>query len=186
MNSYKIIYICGIIGAGKSTLVNKFIKNNNYYCVLEPLEQMLSLLSDPTDKNILKLQNIMLIHHNNILNKFESIKKHFIIEGSPQDNIIFAKLSNMTNNELKIYERKYNKIINKQNKHNYYRIYLNTDINIALNRIKDRGRECEKYITIERLNNIKNMQISLPYNYKLTNNTYKSIKRNIKVIKSIF
>ena len=70
MYSTKLIYICGLIGSGKSTILKGLIK----YCdvILEPLEEMLPLLSDPINSNIvlykIKCYNIIMIFYINIKN----------------------------------------------------------------------------------------------------------------------
>ena len=90
----KLIYICGLIGAGKSTLVSELKKYSDI--VLEPLDEMLILLSNPTNENILNLQYFMLNHHNNILSRYKKTNNSIIIEGSSEDNMIFALLYNIT------------------------------------------------------------------------------------------
>ncbi len=183
---YKIIYICGNIGAGKTTLLDKMkLYKPQYMYINEPLGKMLPRLEDPNDKKILELQHIMLEHHDNILNLFNNMEKHFIIDGSPQDNLIFAELSNMTKEEMDIYNNIYNKLIEKQNMFNHYRVYLNVDIKISFDRIKERNRKCEQNITYKRLNDIRKKQISLSYDYSLVNNNKNDRKRNMKIINNI-
>ncbi len=152
----RLIYVCGLIGVGKTTILNqlkKYVK-----IVVEPMNEIKKYLSNPINKNIVKLQYMFIKHHNIILDDFDKNDISVVVEGSPMDNIIFAKLSNMTKSQLIKYKILYIKLIKRLEQYNITRIYLDIDPITALKRIQNRGRIYEKNITKEYLNELKYQQ----------------------------
>ena len=124
----------------------------------------------------------MLQHHHDILHKYKKLNRSVVIEGSPEDNMIFALLSNMSIEQLNTYKRVYNKLIKERNKFAYIKIYLHINTITALKRIKERGRECEKNITIEYLNKLGLEQSCEEYDDIFVNYTLSQKEENIKSI----
>ncbi len=153
MNNKRIIYICGLIGAGKTTILSKLEK----YCkiILEPIDIISKYLLNPTNDNIVKLQYMFIYHHNRILDSFDKSNNSILVEGSPTDNMIYAKLSNMTKQQKIKYKVLYKKLMVRLEQYDVIKVYLDIDPITALKRIKLRGRTYEKKITKEYLNSLK-------------------------------
>jgi len=188
-NKITIISVDGNIGSGKSTLV-KYLKSKfkKYHFIDEPVDQWV-LIVDNKNENILNkfydnqsrysylFQNFAFITRANILmNKIKYLKKKLfckkiiITERSVEtDRNIFAKMlhdsNKLTDLEYKIYNFWYNNLFPEIKIKNI--IYLRTDPEIALARIKKRNRQEEENITLSYIKDVHN------YHEKwLKNNTY--------------
>jgi deoxyadenosine/deoxycytidine kinase len=167
-----IIAIEGNIGVGKSTFTNILQNNfNDSIIVSEPVDLWLDIKSShKSDENILGLfykdiarwgytfQNMAYITRMiKIQNGINSDKKIVFLDRSlGTDKNVFEKMlyddGLMTDIEHQIYElwcNFYNTYINNNNVINY--IYLRCNPETAYQRIKKRGREEEKNITLEYL-----------------------------------
>ena len=170
-----LISIEGNIGSGKSSIVKllkDIYKNNKKICFLEePVSQWLNL-KDSSGKNILNYfyENIeeyafsfqmnAYISRLQILN--EALNKDYdiiITERCVQtDKNVFAKMlyedDKIKEINYKIYLEWFNYFI--KDIPNVYHIYINTNPNIAFERVKKRNRESENNITIEYLQKCHN------------------------------
>ena len=166
-----IIAIEGNIGVGKSTFTNILQKNfNDSIIVSEPVDLWLDIKSNNSDENILGLfykdisrwgytfQNMAYITRMmKIQNGINSDKNIVFLDRSlGTDKNVFEKMlyddGLMTDIEHQIYElwcNFYTTYINNNNVINY--IYLRCNPETAYQRIKKRGREEEKNITLEYL-----------------------------------
>lgn len=172
----KVISIEGSIGAGKSTLIDGLIKRheNNFILIPEPVEEWKSIMIG--DKNILEcfyqdmknvalpFQLIALITRRQIFNqKLEEAKNlekelgsevYLITERTVfSDKHIFANMLHsdgfITDVGMVAYDM-WNKIFSEECKI-YKTIYLTTEPDVCMKRIKIRNRKGEDKITLEYL-----------------------------------
>ena len=162
MKPPKIICIDGLIGAGKSTILEK-LKKKGYYVFKENLDEwgyFLDLFYKNKPRWAFTLQIAIL---NNLLKQHVEmlqIDAEFIfVERSPTSSMIFGKNSHLrgyiSDEEFKVYQDYSDKFI-------WYpdlTIFIDTPLKTCINRINTRGRECES--TIE-----KNYLIQLEVEYK--------------------
>jgi len=171
-----IITIDGNIGAGKSTILNYLHSNHNIYVDLEPIDKWKSFLDNiyTNKKNYFNFQVRVWLDRSWIQEK--DMNTTIIMERSPyfirntfnkymyNNNLINAQENNIIN---ELYDK--TDIIWKSN----YFIYIRSNPQKCLERILKRGRDNEKEISIEYLNDIHNLH----------EETYeKAIENNIKVL----
>lgn len=171
-----IITIDGNIGAGKSTILNYLHSNHNIYIDLEPIDKWKSFLDNiyTNKKNYFNFQVRVWLDRSWIQEKDQNT--NIIMERSPffirntfnrymyDNNLINAQENNIIN---ELYDK--TDIIWKSN----YFIYIRSNPEKCLERIIRRGRENEKEISIEYLNDIHNLH----------EETYeKAIENNMKVL----
>lgn len=171
-----IITIDGNIGAGKSTILNYLHSNHNIYVDLEPIDKWKSFLDNiyTNKKNYFNFQVRVWLDRSWIQEK--DMNTTIIMERSPyfirntfnkymyDNNLINAQENNIIN---ELYDK--TDIIWKSN----YFIYIRSNPQKCLERILKRGRDNEKEISIEYLNDIHNLH----------EETYeKAIENNIKVL----
>jgi deoxyadenosine/deoxycytidine kinase len=171
-----IITIDGNIGAGKSTILNYLHSNHNIYVDLEPIDKWKSFLDNiyTNKKNYFNFQVRVWLDRSWIQEKDQNTT--IIMERSPyfirntfnkymyDNNLINAQENNIIN---ELYDK--TDIIWKSN----YFIYIRSNPQKCLERILKRGRDNEKEISIEYLNDIHNLH----------EETYeKAIENNIKVL----
>jgi deoxyguanosine kinase len=170
-----LISVDGNIGVGKSTLVDVLKKElNNIDYLQEPVDIWLNLKDN--EENILDkfykdqrrwsytFQNLAFITRMElIVDKILKSKKTFIISDRcmESDKNVFAKilrndgyLSDIEWNMYNKWNNLYNKYFCINNRINI--IYLRCDPEISYDRIKKRGRDEEKNITLEYLKKIHN------------------------------
>jgi len=171
-----IITIDGNIGAGKSTILNYLHSNHNIYVDLEPIDKWKTFLDNiyTNKKNYFNFQVRVWLDRSWIQEK--DINTNIIMERSPffirntfnkymYDNSLITIQENNIINEL--YDK--TDIIWKSN----YFIYIRSNPKNCMERILKRGRENEKEITIEYLNEIHNLH----------EETYeKAIENNMKIL----
>jgi len=171
-----IITIDGNIGAGKSTILNYLHSNHNIYVDLEPIDKWKTFLDNiyTNKKNYFNFQVRVWLDRSWIQEK--DINTNIIMERSPffirntfnkymYDNSLITIQENNIINEL--YDK--TDIIWKSN----YFIYIRSNPESCMERILKRGRENEKEITIEYLNEIHNLH----------EETYeKAIENNMKIL----
>jgi deoxyadenosine/deoxycytidine kinase len=171
-----IITIDGNIGSGKSTILNYLHSNYNIYIDLEPIDKWKTFLDNiyNNKNNYFNFQIRVWLDRSWIQEK--DYNTNIIMERSPffirntfnkymyENNLISIQENNIIN-EL------YNKTDIIWNSNNY--IYLNSDPKKCLERINIRGRENEKNITLEYLNEIHKYH---EYAYK------KAIEKNMNII----
>jgi len=171
-----IITIDGNIGAGKSTILSYLHSNHNIYVDLEPIDKWKSFLDNiyTNKKNYFNFQVRVWLDRSWIQEK--DMNTTIIMERSPyfirntfnkymyNNNLINAQENNIIN---ELYDK--TDIIWKSN----YFIYIRSNPQKCLERILKRGRDNEKEISIEYLNDIHNLH----------EETYeKAIENNIKVL----
>lgn len=171
-----IITIDGNIGAGKSTILNYLHSNHNIYIDLEPIDKWKSFLDNiyTNKKNYFNFQVRVWLDRSWIQEK--DINTTIIMERSPyfirntfnkymyNNNLINTQENNIIN---ELYDK--TDIIWKSN----YFIYIRSNPQKCLERILKRGRDNEKEISIDYLNDIHNLH----------EETYeKAIENNIKVL----
>ena len=171
-----IITIDGNIGSGKSTILNYLHCNYNIYIDLEPLDKWKSFLDNiyNNKNNYFNFQIRVWLDRSWIQEK--DYNTNIIMERSPYfirntfnkymyENKLISVQENNIINEL------YNKTDIIWNSNNY--IYLKSSPEKCLERINSRGRENEKNITLEYLNEI----------HKYHENAYKkAIEKNMNII----
>ncbi len=172
-----IISIEGNIGVGKSTFVEKVLKANWENCeiVPEPID-LWNQITDPEGKNILhtfysdikrwaySFQNVACITR--MMKMDETIRnsdnKYIFLDRSlATDANVFEKMlydsKNINEQEHKMYLLWYDfywKYVRDRNTNKSIHIYLKCDAEVCLDRIKKRGREEEKGITLDYLNDL--------------------------------
>jgi len=171
-----IITIDGNIGAGKSTILSYLHSNHNIYVDFEPIDKWKSFLDNiyTNKKNYFNFQIRVWLDRSWIQEKDQNTT--IIMERSPyfirntfnkymyDNNLINVQENNIIN---ELYDK--TDIIWKSN----YFIYIRSDPKKCLERILKRGRENEKELSIEYLNDIHNLH----------EETYeKAIENNIKVL----
>jgi deoxyadenosine/deoxycytidine kinase len=171
-----IITIDGNIGCGKSTILNYLHKTHKIAIDLEPVEKWKVFLKNMYEnkKNIFDFQLRVWLDRSWIQEKEEKIL--ILMERSPffvKNTFILSAYQNnyINKNEYDILIELYNKTDNIWNSNKY--IYLQSDPEKCLERIKQRGRECEATITTEFVNNIHKLHED---NYNL------AIKENKDII----
>jgi deoxyadenosine/deoxycytidine kinase len=159
-----ILTIDGNIGCGKTGVLNHLHKNYKYPIDLEPVDNWqkhLNLIYNNENSENLNLSNIfnfqvrIWLDRCWIQNKIET--NLILVERSPSfiKNVFIKNAINdndITQNEAEILDYLHNKT-NYLWENNIY-IYLQSNPNSCLNRIKKRNRNSEDKITIEYLNKI--------------------------------
>lgn len=198
--NYLHIVVSGNIGVGKSTFIDKFVKSLVDYKIIEE-----SVIDNPyldkfyTNSNdfAYKLQVYMALDRYNktkslIKNKTESLTKNKSVIYIQERNILEDKVFAITNKQLnKINLADYNTLnmLYDVFKPNIIFpdivIYLDTDTDKCMERIKKRGRNCEKMISydyLDKLNdNYRNLYVpyikekTLFIKYDWSNNDTKKI-----------
>lgn len=165
----KFYCIDGNIGAGKTTILNE-LKSKGFCVFEEDLSQWGELLRrfylDPK-RWMCTLQTAILHSMNQQYTKLIDIEKSFgieknrdadpgpetivFIERSPQSSMIFVKngvkQGFLDNEEANVIKNIYNVLHWTPDKV----FYLNTDLDVCYERMKKRGRECEKNVSKEYL-----------------------------------
>ncbi len=176
-NERIIISIEGNIGVGKSTFVEKVLKANwgNCEIVPEPID-LWNQITDESGRNILhtfysdikryaySFQNVACITRmmkmeetfRNSPNKYIFLDRSLATDANVFEKMLFDS-GMMTEQEHKMYLLWYDfywKYVRDRNTNKSIHIYLKCDAEICLQRIQKRGRDEEKGITIEYLNDL--------------------------------
>lgn len=146
----KIFCIDGNIGAGKTTILNE-LKNRGYCVYEEELSEWGELLNrfySDQKRWMCTLQVAILHSMKQQYKKLIQTPEDFVfIERSPQSSMIFVKngvkQGFIDDEEANVISNIYNDLYWKPDKV----FYLNTDVNLCYDRMKLRGRECEKSVT---------------------------------------
>ena len=159
--------------------------------VCEPIEQMIKYLNIGTEKSIKELQYFMLDHHRNIISScaFSRSTIH-VIEGAPEDNLIFSQISNIEDEEFVTdYYKKYIDLIDYRKKSKIYRfsdVYISISTNETIQRIHKRGRKCEQWIIKKYIDLLRMKQLSSVYDCIYMNNDIDEMDNIINISESIF
>ncbi len=166
-----IITIDGNIGSGKSSILNYIHRNNKIAIDLEPVDNwnqyLFKIYEDNTD--YFKFDIRVWLDRAWIQEKTDKIT--ILVERSPSfiKNVFiqYQYDNNLLNDdEYKILNELYNKTDNLWNNNKY--IYLRSNPEKCLNRIKKRNRNCEKNISLEYLTDLHNYH---ELNYEKIKNT---------------
>ncbi|MGL5962376.1 MAG: deoxynucleoside kinase [Cetobacterium sp.] len=147
----KIFCIDGNIGSGKTTILNE-LKNRGYCVYEEELSEWGELLNRfySDQKRWMCTLQVAILH--SMQQQYKNLtqdnqKKIVFIERSPQSSMIFVKngvkQGFIDNEEANVIKNIYNDLYWKPDKV----FYLDTDVNLCYDRMKLRGRECEKNVT---------------------------------------
>ena len=168
-NNFVLISVDGLIGAGKTTVINE-LKNKNIEIIIEPVDEWVELLTKVTKdpiKYTFELQ-LKILQHYSFIKKYIEHKKPpknqtqiIIIERSVESSLhIFSKSSvesgSLTEQQFDILKT----IVDEIHIDFNYRILINTKIGTCIQRIKQRGRVCEKQIPpcyLKQLNKYQNL-----------------------------
>ena len=167
----KIVSIDGNIGAGKTTMLNKYYQAYKQHCIIitEPIDKWRDLLQKAVQnpkKHVFELQRVILQHFKHVqkeINAYIKNNKHknkiVIVERSAMSSIcIFAQIY-LEKQILTQQQYQQLKAVYKQINIMYdLRILIDTKPHICLQRIKKRNRECERSLTIQYLQSIDENQ----------------------------
>ena len=156
----KFICISGIIGAGKSTLTKNLSTELKYEPFFEPVKQNEYL--EKFYKDMHKYGFSMQIY---LLNKrFHDHQraiwsnKNVIQDRSIYEDVIFAKMlyesKHISELDFKTYRDTFLNMTNFLHRPDLI-VYLDVKPKIALERVRKRGRECEKSLSLEYLTSLK-------------------------------
>ena len=174
----QIKYICieGNIGSGKSTLAKAFAKNKKALFLPEEFENnpLLPLFYENKKLFAFPLEYSFLINRfKQIQLAFKSEEKIIIGDYSIYKCLWFAKI-NLSEKDFKQFKKQFNVILGQLPKPDLI-VYLSTETKNLQNNIQKRGRNYEKVISSEYLNNI-----TLEYTNGL--NKIKNIKKLVLTI----
>jgi deoxyadenosine/deoxycytidine kinase len=153
--------ILGIIGAGKSFFAEALAKCLDVPLFPEPLEEnyLLKLFYENMLKYSFEMQVLLLVRRLNIYRKCNIGLEGGVCDRTIFEDSIFAQVLNndglMRDDQLKVYLELYTSMMNDVKPLNFM-IYLRVSPEEALKRIKTRGRESEKGITIDYMKKLYN------------------------------
>tara|TARA_B000000477_G_C6095356_1_gene229642 strand:- start:4832 stop:5422 length:591 start_codon:yes stop_codon:yes gene_type:complete len=155
-----MITIDGNIGCGKTSVLNYLHKINKTSIDLEPVDNWLPYLKNMyiDKKNTFKFQVRIWLDRCWIQEKID--KPNILVERSP--HFIKNVFIELAKNEMIIEEDEYNILLNLHDKteelwNNNIYIYLRSNPELCLARIKKRNRVSENNITLEKIINIHNL-----------------------------
>jgi len=159
----KHIAIEGVIGVGKTSLAKMLSEKMNAKVVLEIVEKnpFLSDFYDDRENLAFQTQIFFLFsryHQQEELMQFDLFKQTVFTDYIFEKDKIFAYL-NLTEKELSLYEQIYNLLVKKIPKPDLV-IYLQANTEVLMERIKKRGREFEKDISRDYID-----ELNQAYNY---------------------
>ena len=148
---YKVVSLDGNIGAGKTSIL-KELEKRGYVVFPEDIttwKPMLNAFYNNPQRWSFTLQMTIL---NSLCNQYEQMKRVtsgnaiIFMERAPASSYIFAEICKedgfMTNDEFKIYQGIFEKLIWKPN----IKLFIDTDVMPCMARIAKRAREYEKEI----------------------------------------
>lgn len=173
-----IVSVMSLIGAGKSTLVNKLASNNNYTVFEEPVDNNPFLNDYYKDQKRWSFTLQVFYLWERYKQSQEAFMKSMrgetvILDSSVYSDFAFAILQHssgyFTDDEYNTYINMH-KIIAAQTAYPDIAVWLQLSPEQTLERIKERSRDCESEIPLEYLNNLnKAYQVVLEKLSKHTN-----------------
>lgn len=155
-----IIGISGIIGAGKTTLVDQLSEKLGFMALKEPVKEnpYLPLFYKDMDKWGFSMQIFLLTARFRQHQSMIWSGKNCIQDRTIYEDVIFAKMLYESGKILPIdfntYKICFDTMCNFLHRPDLI-IYLNVEPEVALQRIRTRGRACEAGITVEYLKDLK-------------------------------
>ena len=155
-----VIWIEGVMGAGKSTLTGALAWRLNYRAIDEPVESNFVLepfYKDPEKYGFVMQMHLLMVRYNaQLAAAAEAIgclgyDGAIIDRGLPGDRV-FAQLF-LTDIEWRVYEHAYN-IMSSSLRPPSLLVYLDVEPEEALRRVQERGRKCEAGITLSYLEDL--------------------------------
>lgn len=148
------IGIAGLIASGKTTLAEKLAKELKLNVNYEPVEDnpILALFYDNKERYSFLLQIYFMTK------RMKLYERNGIFDRTIYEDLCFVEIlrgdNKLTNLEYNTYVEHFN-VIKKFINNNELIIYLDVKPEIALQRIKSRGREYEQNITLDYLEKLK-------------------------------
>lgn len=157
-----IVSILGLVGAGKSTLVNKLAKSNNYTVFEEPVDSNPFLSDYYKDPN--RWSFTLQVYY--LWERYKQVQEAFmksmkgetvILDSSIYSDFAFAMLQHnrgyFTDDEYNTYTNMH-RIITAQTAYPDITIWLQLSPEQTLERIKERSRDCESEIPLKYLKSL--------------------------------
>ncbi len=159
----KHIAIEGVIGVGKTSLSTMLSDEQNGKLVLEIVEKNPFLSDFYKDKENLAFQTQIFFlfsryHQQEELMQFDLFKQTVFTDYIFEKDKIFAYL-NLSEKEISLYEKIYNLLVKKVPKPDLV-VYLQASTEVLMERIKRRGREFERNIEVNYIE-----ELNQAYNY---------------------
>lgn len=156
----KLIVVSGIIGVGKSTLTKDLADKLDATPYYEPVEsnEYLDLFYEDKAKYGFPMQVYLLNHRFRQHQQMVWCTDNVVQDRSIYEDVIFAKMlkesGDMSELDFETYRSLYLNMTNFLHRPDLV-VYLDTDPEIALERINRRGRECESGMSLEYLESLK-------------------------------
>ena len=147
---YRYMETCGVIASGKTTAVN-VLKELGYIVNLEKFDinPFLQQFYDKPEDHALETEIAFLIQHYYQIKNAIKEKQPFVCDFSLLLDLVFADVT-LTAKEKKVFLAVYNEVSSQVLRPDVL-IYLKCNPEILLERIRKRGREIEKSITLDYL-----------------------------------
>lgn len=154
-----LVAVAGVIGVGKSTLVNSLSEALGWEQFQEPVENnpYLDLFYKDMHSYSFAMQLHMLNARYEMTRAFMNGDKSSVMDRSITEDSIFAKMLNTSGHisdlDYDLYTRSLSNLSENLQKPDVI-IYLKVSPEIAMERIRGRGRKCEEGITKEYITNL--------------------------------
>lgn len=167
-NQFDFIAIEGVIGAGKTTLAQLLSERNNARLVLEKFEENPFLPKFYEDRKRYAFQTQLAFLASRFKQQQKMTNKELFDEYIVSDYIfekdrIFARL-NLDDDELALYDNIYSIMTGISAKPDLV-IYLQSSVDRLMENIKNRGRDYEKHITPDYLQELSDAYNQFFYHY---------------------
>lgn len=154
------VSMAGLIGVGKTYMAERLGKMLGFSVHREsaPDEEILAKFYEDQEKYAFELEiQLLLSRYNQHPKGPNNFGKGIIQDRSIYEDLIFAKMLHDDGKISKTQYRTYTgmfEVVKQSLRDNTFVVYLKAKPEICLERIKKRGRECEKGITLEYLTNL--------------------------------
>ena len=149
------IEICSVIASGKSTIA-VLLQEIGFTPVLEKFDinPFLQQFYEKPEDHALETEIAFLLQHYNHIKRAKKENKSFACDFSLLLDLVFSDVT-LTDKEQKVFMAVYNEVSSQVSNPDVL-IHLRCDPEILLQRIQKRGREIEKTITIDYLQQLDN------------------------------